>query len=323
MDIIKTYLENMFAGLPKTKEVLKMKDDLLANMQEKYLELKNNGKTENEAIGIVISEFGNIEELANELGINIQASDIKESPTISMEEAIDYMNCSKKMGRIIAFGVFLCIVSPILLILLNGGYEDLDLSSSANNFFGLLFLFIFVATAVGMFIYGGMKLDKYKYLKENINIPDNVKSYVKSQKDDFDGKFIVALIVGIILYILSPTAVIGIELLGENASDFTSMIGVSILLLLVAIATYIIVSFSIVKGSHNLLLRLEEYTYAGKESEKVINAIAGVYWPLLTAAYLFWSFTADSWAISWILFPIAGVIFGGITSLIRALKKDK
>ena len=38
-------------------------------MEEKYRELKRSGKSENEAIGIVISEFGNINELIDELGI--------------------------------------------------------------------------------------------------------------------------------------------------------------------------------------------------------------------------------------------------------------
>ena len=39
-------------------------------MEDKYNELKSEGKSENEAIGIVISEFGNIDELINELDIN-------------------------------------------------------------------------------------------------------------------------------------------------------------------------------------------------------------------------------------------------------------
>ena len=38
-------------------------------MEDKYVELKAEGKSENEAIGIVISEFGNMEELIRELGI--------------------------------------------------------------------------------------------------------------------------------------------------------------------------------------------------------------------------------------------------------------
>ena len=42
---------------------------MLRTMEDKYEELKMEGKSENEAIGIVISEFGNIDELIDELGL--------------------------------------------------------------------------------------------------------------------------------------------------------------------------------------------------------------------------------------------------------------
>ena len=38
-------------------------------MEDKYNELISEGKSDNEAIGIVISEFGNLDELADSLGI--------------------------------------------------------------------------------------------------------------------------------------------------------------------------------------------------------------------------------------------------------------
>ncbi len=68
MDTIMSYLETMFARLPKTPEVERIKQELEMNMEEKYHELIADGKTENEAVGTVISEFGNIDELTDELG---------------------------------------------------------------------------------------------------------------------------------------------------------------------------------------------------------------------------------------------------------------
>ena len=69
METIKTYLENMFSGLPDTPEVRKARYELEQMMEDKYSELKSSGKSENEAIGIVISEFGNLDELAESLGL--------------------------------------------------------------------------------------------------------------------------------------------------------------------------------------------------------------------------------------------------------------
>ena len=65
METIKNYLENMFSHLPNTPEVQKAKYELYQMMEDKYNELISEGKSDNEAIGIVISEFGNLDELAD------------------------------------------------------------------------------------------------------------------------------------------------------------------------------------------------------------------------------------------------------------------
>ena len=69
METIKNYLESMFRNLPNTSEVLKAKAELLQMMEDKYTELRREGKSENEAVATVISEFGNLDELADSLGI--------------------------------------------------------------------------------------------------------------------------------------------------------------------------------------------------------------------------------------------------------------
>ena len=69
MDTIRNYLNAMFAGLPDTPEVRRAYEELAAMMEDKYTELMEEGVTENEAIGTVISEFGNLDELAQTLGI--------------------------------------------------------------------------------------------------------------------------------------------------------------------------------------------------------------------------------------------------------------
>ena len=67
METIRNYLNTMFAGLPDTPEVRRAYEELAAMMEDKYTELKEEGRSENEAVGIVISEFGNLDELAESL----------------------------------------------------------------------------------------------------------------------------------------------------------------------------------------------------------------------------------------------------------------
>jgi hypothetical protein len=64
----------MFTNMPNTQEVVRAKEELLQMMEDKYTELRQQGKTENEAVGAVISEFGNLEELAPQLGIAPQVT---------------------------------------------------------------------------------------------------------------------------------------------------------------------------------------------------------------------------------------------------------
>ena len=59
MEAIREYLSNMFMNLPETPQVLRAKAELMEMMEDKYEELIAEGMSEKEAVGTVISEFGN------------------------------------------------------------------------------------------------------------------------------------------------------------------------------------------------------------------------------------------------------------------------
>lgn len=126
-------------------------------------------------------------------------------------------------------------------------------------------------------------------------------------------------------FILSPVVLIIFSILNDSLGEdkYNYNVGVSILLALVAIGCLIIVRLGMIKESHNILLQIGDYTKTKKKEEKITNAIAGIYWPLVTAAFLLWSFVGNSWNISWIIWPIAGIVFGGIAGIINAIDKDK
>src|SRR5699024_3241012 len=54
----------------------------------------------------------------------------------------------------------------------------------------------------------------------------------------------------------------------------------------------------------------------------VIRAIAAVYWPVMAAIYLAWSFLTGDWEISWVIWPVAGVLYAGLSSLNVALRRE-
>ena len=67
MEKIRSFVENMFLGLPDTQEVRDAKARLLEGMSDRYEELLAQGKDPDAAFGISVAEFGSMEELRREL----------------------------------------------------------------------------------------------------------------------------------------------------------------------------------------------------------------------------------------------------------------
>ena len=80
METIKNYLDAMFLKLPDTYEVRNAKKDLLALTEDKYEELIREGMAEHEAVGRVISDFGNLDEIAADLGLEKMANGTYREP---------------------------------------------------------------------------------------------------------------------------------------------------------------------------------------------------------------------------------------------------
>jgi hypothetical protein len=64
---LRAYVENLFAGAPKTKKAFELKEEFYANLSEKYRDLVASGKSEDEAYHTVISGIGDVEELIKSL----------------------------------------------------------------------------------------------------------------------------------------------------------------------------------------------------------------------------------------------------------------
>ena len=115
MNAIRNYLDNMFRNLPNTEAVRRAKSELLQMMEDKYEELIAEGKTENEAVGIVISEFGNLDELADSLGISeaVTENPVEDKPMLSMDRVKEYLSMNNTRAILTPLGIALCILSVV------------------------------------------------------------------------------------------------------------------------------------------------------------------------------------------------------------------
>jgi len=309
MNTIKNYLDNMFLGLPETEDVKRAKKELLAMMEDKYNELKNSGKTENEAIGIVISEFGNLDELADALGIRQVVDNKSDINCVTYEEAERYLEDSKNIAPKSAIGVFLCIMSPTFLLLLLGLNElgFLQVREERLVAAGLAVLIGLVAAGVSFFIRYSSKLEKYEYMQKSVfQLDYSTEQMVRRVMAQDEPVYTSAVTTSVIMYILSPLSIILTALLlNSGGASIISVVGT---LTIVACATYNLISKGGINNACQVLLQQGDYSVKTK-SNKTFQIISKIYWLAVVAVYLLYSFTTNRWAISWIVWPIAGIVF--------------
>lgn len=254
METIRVYLENMFAGLPKTPEVEHLKQELLLGMEDKYLELKRADKSENEAIGIVISEFGNIEELTAELGIQPVNTE-EAAPELTEEETYAYIAAKRSVGLWTGLGVILCASGVAFLIFLNTLFENYAMSADhstveTGTVLGLIGMFVLIAIGVGMFIHSGMKLERFKHMEQGFQLPYALMMSLQRSQASFALTYRVAIITGVCLCILSPVFIFAASYLSDNYGPY----GVSAFMVMAGIAVFLFVYYGNMQGAYTKLL---------------------------------------------------------------------
>lgn len=325
MDIIKNYLDNMFASLSDTQEVKRAKEEICQMMEDKYLELKGNGKSENEAIGIVIAEFGNLDEIKEELGQEKETIILeykeKELRKVSLSQAKEYIESTKRVCGLYATSVLLWILSPAFLIFLSGLSEIHLLRENIAGFVGLLVLFTCIAGATALFIYSNSCLKDSEYLKEgNFVLAEGVWLYVESERKGKRTFFSTMRIAGVVLCICSVIPLLGLSMLGN---DFLAIISVCFLLLFVSIGAALLTCAGEMEKIYLMLMKEGDFKETIRVKKKNKERLSSVYWCIVTAVYLAWSFWSHSWGFTWIIWPVAGVLYGAFQAILAVIFQEE
>lgn len=242
---------------------------------------------------------------------------------VSMEEANSYLDLTQNIAHKMALGVAMCIMSPAIIITLSNLYllDQFSFSENQSQAIALTLFFITIASAVVIFISIGMKFKDFEYLKtEPIETEYGVSGMVKSKMKAYKETYSKYNIIGVTLCILSVLPVI---LSSFADKDLTDGIGVIGTLFMVAVGVFMLVTVGTIWSSFNVLLQEGEYSVEGKAKSKVVGSIAGIYWLLTTALYLFISFYYGAWDKSWMIWPVAGVLFGAVAAIANLVIKSK
>ena len=349
MNVITAYLETMFSAYPQTPRMLEAKAELHAMMEDAYTGYLAAGLSENEAVGRVITEFGNLDELAPQLGISAEiapgsaasapalsattvpaATDVsgaakRPAPApVTREEAERYADVRRRTESRLAFAVAVFVVSPAPLVALatlsTGGAIGLDQDLAV--LIGLACLFVVVVTGVLMLVRRDHELAPFRRLAAGdfATVP-GVDRWAEALAAEVATKRATALQVAIGLWILAPSPVLAISLLAPPAVT-NNWIGVAVAGTLVMVATGLLV-FIPANWAQSVAETLTKTDdgFARTEPRSIVGVVAAFYWPIVVAIFLAWSFIGSAWGISWVIWPIAAVLFGAIASGLSALER--
>lgn len=236
---------------------------------------------------------------------------------VSMEEANQYLDMKHRGSRIVANATSLCILSPVPLIILGTMTEDHTLIG-----FSLVFLLILVAIAVYLFVNYGLCESHMQHLeKENFETEYGVSGMVREKRNQYESTFIRNTAIGVVLCILSviPTIMAGIM----DADDSICGLSVGLLLIIVSIGVNILIRAGMIKSSYDTLLQEGEYTKEEKHLKKKTDDFSGAYWCLVVVIYLGWSFSTNNWKMTWIIWPVAGILYAAVFGIVKMIVRNK
>lgn len=147
LDKIRGYINDAFADMPNTDKVLDLKQELYANLSDKYDEQLGKGKTPQEAYHAAISSIGDIQQLVES---------VRDHSALMLGLSPQQR---KKSALLTAGAVMLYILSPIAVIVLG---------SLGEGVMGVVTLLLLVAIATGMLIYNDMTKPKLMKIQEEM-----------------------------------------------------------------------------------------------------------------------------------------------------------
>lgn len=241
---------------------------------------------------------------------------------VSVEEANAYMDLNRRLCGRMATAVSLFILCPVCLIQLAALSEySGSISGSLASGVGLAVLLGLVAVGVSMIIPIGMQLSKYEYLeREILTLSYGVKGIVEKRRDDLEAGHRTSITVGVALCIVSVIPLLFVS--GFDGSDLACATCVNVLLLFVSVAVNIFIRTGMVYGSCEKLLQVGDYTVEKKRDAQRTGAVGGIYWCTVTAVYLAISFITNAWGMTWIIWPVAGVLFAAVMGIARLVMKN-
>lgn len=241
---------------------------------------------------------------------------------VSDREAESYLALVRSASTRIAAAVMMIILGVAAVVLLGGLADAGFLPEGIAAALGVGLLLVLVAAGVLILVMTGLKLSPYEYLEEEVFELDPVAVRKAAQQQRaFAPIFARVIGVAVALCILGVVPLIVVGALGGSELACTCM--AVVMLVLIAAAVFGFIKVGMIHDSYRKLLQEGDYTPEQKRCNKRTAPFAGIYWCVVTAIFLGYSFYTGNWGSSWIIWPVAGVLFAAVMGLLSTVLKRK
>ena len=130
-------------------------------------------------------------------------------------------------------------------------------------------------------------------------------------------------------HVIQPTIVImcvlcAVPLIVSSLAECSELIIIGMLCLLLAIvgvAVNMFIRTGDIMEAYDRLLEIGDYTVNKKLNARKLERISSVFWCVATAIYLGISFYTNDWQHTWIVWPVAAVVYVVITVVAKMILK--
>lgn len=239
---------------------------------------------------------------------------------VTMAEASDYLALRRAAAPKLALATFLCVLSPVLLILLAALSEGrlLPVSENTASGLGLCALLLLAAAGVSIFISTAAKVKAFEFLdSEPFETEYGVRGMVRERSEERHDANTRCTVIGTMLCILSAVPLFAALCLDVPAPVYAA--AVCAVLLLAGCGAAVFVYNGTIRGAMEKLLEEGDYTRKRKESQRVRSAVSVIYWLTVTAIFLLYTFGPSGNGqpqYSWFIWAVAGVLYAAVMALV-------
>lgn len=269
--------------------------------------------------------------LKDELEIeeHTQSEPMDEPPLrrVTMEDASAYLALRRAAAPKMALATFLCIISPVALLILAAMSEmsRFGISENAASGIGLCVLLVLVAIGVALFLTCSARVRDFAFLEEEpFETEYGVSGMVKERMQDFANTYSRLNITGTVLCILSAVPLF-VSMCIETA-DVVYVAAVCLLLIIAGIGCVAFTYGGTIHASMERLLEEGDYTRQQKSRRGVKGAISTIYWLLVTAIFMWYTFgpSGNGQArYSWFIWAIAGVLYAAVMLVVNLIQRSR